>query len=251
MVTSIAPKKLGVQQEAISSWQQHGFEVVSFNHATEIEKVRPHFDGVTFVEAKTTAIELYNGFKIPYVSVRSLLNYVWTQGYPCWIANSDVILNANKEKIAYIQRIAQTTLVFGSRIDIEGDELKGKMYEEGFDYFVLQENLDHLFTSRVHMCIGQPWWDFWVPITCIRKGVQPVKCQEGIVYHRKHETVWDVDQLYFFGKMLAKEIGTPDFNRSDLPKFSEMIWNHITEQSKTLMFKKTNGKETKSNSTDG
>lgn len=248
MVTSIAPKKLERQQEAIRSWQDRGFEVVSFNHPIEIEKVRPHFDGVTFLEAKTTARELY-GYDIPYVSIRTLMSYVFNQSHPCWISNSDVMLGTSKQKIAYIQQIARTTLVFGSRIDVEGEALEGKMYKEGFDYFVFNDNIDHLFTSRIHMCIGQPWWDFWFPISCIRKGVAPIQCQEEIVYHRAHEVVWDIDQLYFFGKMLGKEIGIPEFNRCDLNKFSEMIWKHITEESKTLMFKKKNDRQkTKSDS---
>lgn len=243
MVTSIAPKRLEAQQEAISSWQNYGFQVVSFNHPSEIEKIESSFDGVAFVEAKITANDLYD-FDIPYVSLREILAFVFSHKQPCWIANSDIILKTSKQKISYIQKIAKTTLVFGHRIDISGENFnKGRLYEGGFDYFALSNQIDHLFTSRTHLCIGQPWWDFWLPITCSRKGIVPIRCRKKLAYHRKHKTMWNIDQHYFFGKLFARELGIPEFNRSELGRFSEMIWKHITEKSDTLTVIKKNARK--------
>jgi hypothetical protein len=177
--------------------------------------VQPHFDGVTFLER--------NAGPFPYVEIREFLKFIFAQDEPCWIVNSDILFKGEREIFEDVQTLAYNTIVYGHRIDVEClQDTEGQPFEGGFDYFCISNNLDHIFMfTRVAMCMGQPWWDFWVPLTCIRRAISPLFCDNHIAYHQIHDQAWNIDSMFEYGKMLAYNLGMKTFDRADIEMFTK------------------------------
>jgi len=204
IITSISPNNIKNQRVAINTWQRLGFDVYSMNTPKEMPNLKRCFRDVTFIQAKETAADLYF-YDIPYPTISEMIEFAFNQDEPTWIINSDIHLRAVDAQIESIQNKAKESMVFGRRTDIVDIADAGNVYNDGFDWFVLYKDFDHLFTSTYKFCIGQPFWDYWLPITFIRKGIPPFLCINEIAYHIKHEANWNSDQLKFFGSMLASE----------------------------------------------
>lgn len=229
ILTSLAPKNLEIQNQAINSWKELGVPLISFNHTTEIDKVSPHFEGISFIECENSARELHGG-KIPYPCIMDMLKYIFKQEERCCIINSDIILAGDP---FFEAASLGKPLVFGHRVDIDSSSLlEGQFYTGGYDYFILGGEVEHLFLNmRPRFCIGQPWWDFWLPTTMIRKGIRPTKFCKPLGFHVKHEIQWDIDQLFYYGNLLSKEIGYKEFSRSELGAFTEIVSKTIEDNS--------------------
>ena len=225
--TSIAPKNFDRQKPAINSWIRLGFDVYSVNTSDyEIDYVQQVFPDVKTILKRPIIRGKF------YVEINHILDEIFKTGETCWIINSDIILNITQSEIEEINDLAKYTLVFGSRIDIDYDDSK-EVYKYGFDYFILNNNLNHLFTSRTEFCMGQTWWDYWMPITCIRKRVTPIYYQKDIAIHHKHEQNWTQESNEYYAAHLAKEIGMKNFNRASLEQFTKQCWEIINEGSKS------------------
>ena len=154
----------------------------------------------------------------------------------------DITLKSTDAEIAEIERKALDSLVFGCRLDVDSLESDdGKFYNGGFDYFVLNKNIEYIYRfSRTKMCIGQPWWDFWMPLMCIRKGLRPIKNQSKIAYHILHSQEWDIDQLFEYGQLVAQDIGMiAPLTRNELQSFTETVWKTIEEHHEKFKFNGT------------
>lgn len=209
LITSLAPKNIEAQTEAIKTWGYKQFDVYSINAWDEIDRLYGMFDDVTYIPAKETARELY-GEKIPYPNLLEMLDFCFSQTEPVWIVNSDIMIKT-PGIIGHIHTIHEKAkevgLVFGNRVDMYEDPNFDEVYFNGFDWFCIDPSFSHLFTTRKRFCIGQPFWDYWLPLTFIRKGVTPWLCKNKIAYHRVHTTNWDNKQLNHYGYMLGKEMG--------------------------------------------
>ena len=74
LVTSLIPgQRLNIQYEAIQSWLNYGFEIVSLNTQSEIDKLSKNFSNVNFVP------QLRDGRIIagkPVIYVNDILDYL-------------------------------------------------------------------------------------------------------------------------------------------------------------------------------
>lgn len=235
-VTSIAPKNIERQQQAIASWVELGFLVTSINNQEDINNIQKHFPKVQFQVTNLHAKKINADENIPaYVSLRAILDFIFKSDRS-WIINSDIILDdLAHPQISYLENASHQNLVFGNRIDVESvSSRSGNRYDNGYDYFILGPELDHIFTSRTHVFMGQPWWDYWMPLTCIRKGIKPKLNMSKIAYHVEHDTNWNIDQMFRFGNIVAKDIGAKQFKRHELELFAEMSLRTIQDFSEKI-----------------
>lgn len=238
ILTSLSPKINDIQYAVINSWKKLGFEIISFNHPSEISTLISEFKkDVTFIETSNTAIELCDIHK-PYVSIDEILNYAFQQYEPTWIINADIFLHTNRSTIERLQVLAQDTIIFGYRIDVDNYTIpfnNPTIYYDGFDYFIISKKFDHLFISnKSKMFMGQPWWDYWIPLTCIRKNIIPILYNGNIAYHVRHPTNWNIDQWLKFGKILAANIGLLNLTNDDINILGQMTIETIRRQSYKL-----------------
>lgn len=205
IATSLAPGNITIQKQAISSWINLGFKVVSINVPEEIEIIKDNYPNVTFVQANRSAKEKYGK---PYIYFDDVLAYLEQfRSNICGIVNSDIILKGQDFK-EIICREAIDSLVFGARINIENfNNLNGVVYKWGFDYFFFDKKLIPCYPKE-EFCLGQPWWDWWIILCPILKGFKVKKIVNPFAYHIKHNLKWNPNNLAYLGFIVSKYFST-------------------------------------------
>ncbi len=211
IATSIAPQNISIQQQAIASWDQHGFKVISVNTAPEIALLKEQFTSVTFVETSRDASSL---FKKPLIYLDDIFAALLSSGSRvCGIINADIHLLPNDHLSEFIRQRAPGSLVIGSRSDVNSlDEEPENLFLQGRDYFFFDSSLIHFFMGS-SFCLGAPWWDLWLPFAAMAVGVTPQQIQQKIAKHVRHEIRWDqIEGWNTCGRLFIEYM-----RRNDLP----------------------------------
>lgn len=195
LATSIAPFDLENQKNAVQSWVDAGFEVISCNIATEIESLKNHFPQVEFVEMNRNGREV-GGKPCPFIS--DILQTLKKKGTDiCGIINSDIHLRKiNEEMLSAVREVAQEAVVYLRRQEIEdltvlsGEVKEFHTYLFGIDAFFLHtKNIDKF--DDIGMIIGQSMWDYWFLIAANCSGLPIVELANPVAFHVSHEIKWD------------------------------------------------------------
>ena len=237
IATSIAPHGIENQQLAIASWQKQGFKVVSLNASEEIKQLQVVCPDVEFIPVLRDARDKYGK---PFVYFDDFLDYFKRTGQKiCGIVNSDVHLISDKNLPAFFSSEAQGGLVFGSRVDVDHlENLQGEMYHMGFDFFFFDSALLKIFPKE-EFCIGQPWWDYWLPIVALGKGSVIKRLMTPIAYHVKHPINWNPQVGTELGLRMAKYIRTAvPVTEENILSFLQFVCGIIREKSKKLNVRK-------------
>lgn len=194
VATSIAPQNIDIQQKAITSWNNHGFNVISVNTASEIALLDAHFKSVRFVEATRDASDR---FQKPLIYLDDIFTALQSCGsHICGIINADIHLMPNEYLADFIRTLATDSFVFGSRCDVDSlNNDPEDLFLKGRDYFFFDRSLIAGFTGT-SFCLGAPWWDIWLPFAVMGTGVKPKQIQEKIAKHVRHEIRWDQDACW-------------------------------------------------------
>jgi len=197
IATSIAPRNLELQQDAIATWMKLGFDVISVNSGEEINLIKEHFSGVKFVKADRNALPISGK---PYIYFDDILHVLESTGAQiCGIVNSDIYLFADENLIDFIVKGARDGFVFGSRIDISSlNSLIGEEYFKGFDYFFFSRDIIKTYLQS-DFCLGVPWWDYWAPLVPIIKGFPVKQLITPFAYHIQHPTRWSSKYYKYYG----------------------------------------------------
>jgi tetratricopeptide (TPR) repeat protein len=201
IATSLAPKEIELQNQAIKSWRNLGFDVVSINSQAEIDLLKEFFPEVQFIKAHRNA---KMKFGKPYVYFDDFLKYFSSiDSEICGIVNADIHLIQDKGIVPYILAEANNSLVYGSRIEIESlNDLSGKFYDGGFDFFFFDKSILSCYPSS-ETYIGVTWWDFWAPLIPALEGVPIKKLVSPFAYHISHPYRWDKKQWIHMGKHIS------------------------------------------------
>lgn len=195
IATSIMPKGLEKQKWAIASWLKLGFNVVSLNCAEEINILQKSFPDVEFIQTKRDGREQFDK---PVIYFDDFIEYFEKSGTEtCGIVNSDIFLIADEDIISFIKNQTKKSLVYGSRMDIGSlEDLDGDIYEAGFDFFFFHKSLLSCF-PKSHMCLGLPWWDYWMPLVSALGETKLKKLVSPFAYHLVHSMKWNEKQFGF------------------------------------------------------
>ncbi|RTE07920.1 hypothetical protein [Paenibacillus whitsoniae] len=231
IATSIAPFNLSVQKQAISSWLNCGFRVVSINSIEEIKILQTEFSNVEFVETKSNAANKYGK---PYIYFDNFLDYFSSADSKiCGIVNSDIhFINFSDQLFQFIIGQSNQSIVYGSRIDIDSIvNLHGDVYELGLDFFFFDKDIIPLYPKN-EFCIGLPWWDYWAVLAPILKGITAKRLITPFAYHIKHSINWNKDYWYSLGITLSQFINTHTIkNDEDLGEFGYSVLDFIEKSS--------------------
>jgi hypothetical protein len=195
--TSISPghKNNESQLRAVHSWAEAGLKVVSMNHPDEIDKLKELYpDFVRFIPTYRTLEKL---FEKPYVSINAMLDYAKTMPeHDFVLINSDIILHEAKDVLRkYFEGKCKQGPGVIKRVDFDNDFSDGTTYEYGMDVFLLKREHLNIFPQGIY-CMGQTWWDYWVPYSAIQSGLKPFLIPERIAYHKKHPIQYRNDQWF-------------------------------------------------------
>ena len=183
-MTSISPRHhIGdAQIQAVESWAACGLKVLSFNSPSEIEQLRDRYPSVEFVPVYHTMEGVQ---KVPYVPISAFIEYAKRNEVgQIMLINSDIAINDPNGLVRNYCGRAHDGLIFANREDHNGDG-NGKRYIHGFDVFIIHSNHYHLITQSM-FCMGQTWWDYWIPFQFIMAKVPITLVKEPLFFHRAH-----------------------------------------------------------------
>jgi hypothetical protein len=187
------------QKEAISSWSKK-YNVYSVNTKREIESIKDIYQNVNFIETDDTFN--YNDKKL--IKLNSILSVIEeiSENETVAIVNSDIILNESVE-LNINKRYLVNGVFIGTRYELDGD--KKYPFIHGYDIFIFNSKYSNLFKNENYV-IGMPWWDYWLPIVTIRKGLNLYHIKDEFIYHRTHDTNYDMGIWRTFGEKLYDDL---------------------------------------------
>lgn len=195
--TTINPySNFEVQSQSIKTWSNH-YQVYSVNLKEEVEKIKDLYPDVIFIE--TDNIFNYNGKKL--IKMNAILEIVDKSDIAA-IVNSDISLNESIF-IDVDNRYLKNGIVIGTRYEIDNGKIYPFIY--GYDIFIFDPKNIPVFSNDNYV-IGMPWWDYWVPIAFIKKGMNVFHLKNQVIYHRTHETNYDMNIWLEFGKYFYNDI---------------------------------------------
>ncbi|HEX42765.1 MAG TPA: glycosyltransferase [Phycisphaerales bacterium] len=191
IVTSIAPSRIGAQENAVRSWLDLGFRVISVNCREEVDRLAPAFPRVEFMAAPRDARDLYGK---PLVYLDDVLGVLAVNaGDLCGIVNADIHLSGDRGLLDFIEHQASQSLFYGSRLDVDalGDE-DGTIYNCGFDFFFFDKSLIARIPAS-NLCLGMPWWDYHLPVAALLNGAELRRLTTPVARHIRHTFEWSGD----------------------------------------------------------
>ena len=232
-LTSISPKHTNGnnQAEAVKSWKEHGFKVVSLNHPSEIEALKPLYPEVDFIPTERTA-EKHFGKK--YVMINALLDYAkQAKGDHFLIINSDILLFDKHNVLPGIKQRSEEGITFIKRMDYETDFATSKKYDHGIDAFFIHRKFLDIFPQSIY-CMGQTFWDYWIPYRSVEAGVPIFELKEPLAYHKKHDIQYKPEEWVKMGRYFQWENNLERFNngRSGIARMSHYVYNKFTQAAK-------------------
>jgi len=190
-ITSISPTHVNgeVQFMATKSWEDLGYLPVSLNHPSEIEILKDKYPHVKFIPTLRTMEMLY-GKK--YVAINAMMDWAKEQDFESvLIINSDIILEfslAYNKLSVFRLTLCNEGLVVIKREDFNNDDRSdAKRYDYGMDAFLIHKKFLNIFPQSVY-CMGQTWWDFWVPYTALKNKLPIYLVREPMAFHKAHNT---------------------------------------------------------------
>ena len=209
LVTSVPPrikrldaqgKDVGSQYQGlcIASWKHAGFAPVSVNSASEIASFPELSRYAKEMDFSLVSVER-NAKHItgkPHVFFADLLKQavIVSGGGVIAITNADILLGKNDTILEKIRKLGAGEFIIGQRIDIQDpSELSGELYGFGFDFFAIHASDIELVSNDIGLIFGMPWWDHYLPIALIGRGLKPVAIDEPFAFHLLHTERWNFD----------------------------------------------------------
>jgi tetratricopeptide (TPR) repeat protein len=201
VATSLAPRDIEIQADAIKSWTNLGIKVFSINCEEEIDLLRESFPQVKFIKAKRNG---KRKFGKPYIFFDDFIYFFKSIESKIYgIINSDNFLISDSGIISFIQKHARNSLVYGSRVEIKSlENLDGYFYDRGFDFFFFDKSTLTCFPES-EACIGVTWWDYWAAVMPVLENIEVKKLVSPLAYHITHQNRWDEEQWYYMGKQIS------------------------------------------------
>jgi len=219
--TTINPySNFEVQSQSIKTWSNH-YQVYSVNLKEEIEKIKDLYPDVIFIETKNTFN--YNEKKL--IKMNAILENIDSSDIAA-IVNSDISLNESMF-IDVDSRYLKNGIVIGTRYEIDNGKIYPFIY--GYDIFIFDPKNIPIFLNDNYV-IGMPWWDYWLPIAFIKKGMNVFHLKNQVIYHITHETNYDMNIWLEFGKHFYNDIVRDILDYNNKITLEEFIMGDFGEQ---------------------
>jgi hypothetical protein len=210
LATSLVPgRDHALQAATVASWLACGFEVISVNGAAEADAVSKAYPDVVMIPVSATA-ERFAKKPVPYIHdmLKVLRQAITARGLAldtcvAGIINADIYMRNVAGLKEFIQREAQGSLLCGPRVDVADLQsfasftpTGAETYSIGYDYFFMSGAALEDFADSP-FCMGMPFWDYWMPLVTLLKGMPLKTFTSPVALHVHHDTRWD-DTIYLF-----------------------------------------------------
>jgi glycosyltransferase involved in cell wall biosynthesis len=250
LLTSISPRGIVSQQDAITTWIENGFRVISVNDQSEAKLLANDFPEVEFREPSAT---LQQQLGKPYVPIREVLAIAKSLPGASAIINSDVKFMHRSGMETVLRDLAAYSsqhIYLSSRLDITNplDQISpehaaagipaitnGEQYIFGFDFLLASSSTwklvfesfnrehDHLYA------LGVPWWDYLLPMRVDSLGIGISCFCPPIISHDWHLANYSRDTWRKYGRYYAfSEFGYE--SSSDAGDISDSLLESLAAQ---------------------
>ena len=195
------------QQEAVRTWKDMGFRVLSANIKEEIYTLKKDFQDIEFVELKRSGKERY-GKPIPFIfDMFRILEQYAKESELCGIINSDIYLrNLESEDLEDALKGSTEKILCAHRYDIlEKDDMDGEYYFSGIDAFFMRKETLRIFEDSA-CALSKPEWDHWVVYHALLNHIKVFEIKNAVAFHVKHEQRWTPFESNSIGRSGKKDV---------------------------------------------
>lgn len=229
--TSISPSHKNIQNQlvAVNKINELGISLLSFNHESELAELKKDYpDFIKFIESTRTSERMFGK---PCVMISEMIDhFIKSDSDLMMIINSDVVLSCDKEFIDKIKSISEICVPIAHRNDYSEAISNSKEYSFGFDVFFISKAYAKIFPQSLYS-MGQTWWDYWIPYTCIKSGVDVAIIKNKFAFHKEHKVQyksedWTKMTQYFMWENNIKEVDLQRVNdktREEIIKKSNQV----------------------------
>ncbi len=222
LFTSLAPRNLEHQLTCVASWRPHVSAIVSINHRVEADIFSGLPDWMRLFTYEGTVDD--ERFHVPLHRFAEAIADLAQPTDPVVLCNSDIYVRNPPQPL---EVYADTDgLRFLSRIDVDDSGNTQKVYDEGFDIFFFQAK-HHELLPKEPFRLGQPWWDFFLPLNFLRLGFSVQRLQPSFAYHDIHPQNWDEESFRLMGgafmQALFPQFAHPDYRQREALELCGMI----------------------------
>lgn len=229
--TSISPKHANndIQLKAVNSWHDLGLKVYSFNCKKECEQLASMYPNVAFIETNRT---MEHHFGKPYVQINAIFDWAKQQkeDYFCLI-NSDIELKTDKDTIVRIASEMNNSILMANRVNYDED-YRGTQYLHGIDVFFIHKKWLDLYPQTI-FCLGQCHFDYWIPFTASKHGVNIYFIKQDIAFHKNHNVQYSEENWNKTGRYFMWNNDLYQFHPTQgIGKMSTFVFNYIYNYSR-------------------
>ena len=186
-VTSLSPLPAAqaTQAACLASWRAAGLDPVSLNHPSEYGALA----GYQGLQVVPTAATAYEQFGRHYTKVNAVIDWIEQLGEPALIINADLRLDSNATQMQHLARLSHDGLPYLLQWNVGGEQ-PAVVEPYGFSAFMFHPDFARLF-APAYLCLGQPWWDYWLPYAFVAADLPVFTPTPPIAYHARHERSWE------------------------------------------------------------
>ncbi len=220
------------QRACIESWRRAGFTIISINTAEEIKALGALNYPVEFAVTHRSR-----------PSIADFLQHIRESGQTiAGIVNADCFLFDLPNVLRTVLTKAEDGMALVERLNIDPSTLRpsGELCY-GFDAFFFATGAAQNIWIDDELCIGQPWWDYWLPAAFAAAGAKLVSIEAPLLAHLDHDRNWQKEPWLengrrMLGWLLAADRSLPkefealvrDFRGKDV--FTEQDISHFAQK---------------------
>lgn len=229
-ITSIAPYHAneGIQLLAVSSWQNYGYKVYSLNHPSEISTLSEIYKDVTFIPTTRTQEKIFNK---PYVCINAIFDFAKEINASICLINSDIELKTDIDTLKRIENKMERGLVMANRVNYDHG-YNGYQYTQGIDAFFIHKKFLNEY-PQTSFCLGQCFFDYFIPYWAIGMGVETFFVKQDIIYHKNHAAQYSQDNWIRTGHHFMWLTNMYQFT-NQIGKMSTFVYNYIYNASQKI-----------------
>ena len=226
VITSISPVHANDQKKAVDSWIKSGLKVISLNCKREIEEIKDLYTNVTFIETYRT---MEKHFDKPVIQISAMLDYAKSMDEDYFLfTNSDVEIELTNELKTGIKNVMDNKIIICNRNDYGDDKTKAHQYYQGIDLFFIHKKFLGIYPQAMYAC-GQCFWDYWIPFTAMKSGIDIALIKNKIAFHKKHDLQYSHDNWFRIGRFFRWENQLYQFQDTQhgIGQMSTFVFNMI------------------------
>ena len=200
----------------VGSWRASGFVPVSINAVDEDISEVIGGSGITSIRIDRDG-RGECGKPVPYLC--DFLETICKHARgPIAITNADIELQLQPADYALLTDLKPGWGFVSRRYDIDSlSTQQATAYSNGYDFFAFHSEDLKVLRPR-SFALGMPWWDHYLPLAMIMRGLRCVALRTPFVFHLRHTDRWNQLQWARIGEHFVDEMERTAVTAADMAR---------------------------------